>query len=339
MVIYLKKFKISKIYYEPEVPKYALGKKLLKKYSLVPQIQIQSHNNIPELREYSNKDFVKLKTYLILGVRKSLRWVPNNKISDYLVPFTSSGCMAMCLYCYLVCNYNKCSYLRVFVNREEIMDNIVKKVNKADTDLVLEIGSNSDLILEETITSNLSWTIKEFVSRTTKGKLTFPTKFCMVDSILNLDHQGRIIPRMSINPKSIIKTIELGTSNLDERIEAINKLADAGYPVGILIAPVIFVDNWKKLYKDLVIYLNKKLSEKAKEIVFFEVIFMTYSFIHNAINTESFPNSPVLMNKELMKSRGKGKYTYKNELKAEGTLYISSLLKKHFKDNEIKYIV
>ena len=31
--------------------------------------------------------------------------------------------------------------------------------------------------------------------------------------------------------------------------------------------------------------------------------------------------------------------TYKNELKAEGTLYISSLLKKYFKDNEIKYIV
>ena len=161
----------------------------------------------------------------------------------------------------------------------------------------------------------------------------------MVDDILNLKHEKRIIPRMSVNPKSIIQTIELGTSNLDERIEAINKLADADYPVGILIAPVIFVDNWKKLYKDLIIYLNKKLSDKAKEIIFFEVIFMTYSFVHNAINTEAFPNSPVLFSKELMTGRGKGKYTYKNQLKAEGTLYISSLLKKHFKDNEIKYIV
>lgn len=335
----MKKFKISKIYYEPKVQEYTLGKKLLKEYNFVPQIPIQNHNNIPELRAYTNKDFAKLKTYLILGIRKSLRWVPNNKISDYLVPFTSSGCMASCLYCYLVCNYNKCSYLRIFVNREEIMENIIKKVNASDTDLVLEIGSNSDLILEETISSNLSWTIKEFISKTSKGKLTFPTKFCMVDSILNLKHQGRIIPRMSVNPKSIIKTIELGTSNLDERIEAINKLSDSGYPVGILIAPVIFVNNWKKLYKELIIYLSKKLSEKSKEVVFFEVIFMTYSFIHNAINTEAFPNSPLLLNKEQMKARGKGKYTYKNELKAEGTLYISSLLKKYFKNNEIKYIV
>lgn len=335
----MKKFKISKIYYEKEVPNFKLGKLLLKKYSNLPQIQIENHNNIPELRAYSNKEFAKLKTYLILGTRKALRWVPNNKISDYLVPYTSSGCMAMCLYCYLVCNYNKCSYLRIFVNREEIMDNIVKKVNKSENDLVLEIGSNSDLILEETITSNLSWTINQFISRTTKGKLTFPTKFCMVDSLLNLKHDKRIMPRISINPKSIITKIELGTSNLDERIEAINKLIEAGYPTGILIAPVIFVENWKKLYKDLIIYLSKKLSEKAKETVFFEVIFMTYSFIHNVINTEAFPNSPVLLNKDFMKVRGKGKYTYKNELKAEGTLYISSLLKKYFKENEIKYIV
>lgn len=335
----MKKFNITKIYYEPEILNYPLGKKLFEKYKDIEKIPINSHNNIPELRANSNKEFVKMKSYLILGVRKSLKWVPNNKISDYLVPYTSSGCSAMCLYCYLVCNYNKCSYLRIFVNREQIMDNIIKKVEKSDRDLILEIGSNSDLILEDTFTGNLTYTINEFISKTSKGKLTFPTKFGMVDNILSLKHENRIIPRMSVNPKSIIQTIELGTSSLDERIAAINKLVDANYPVGILIAPVIFAQNWKKLYKDLIIYLNKKLSDKAKDTVFFEVIFMTYSFVHNAINTEAFPNSPVLFSKELMTGRGKGKYTYKNELKAEGTLYISSLLKKYFKDNEIKYIV
>jgi len=125
MVIYLKKFNITKIYYEPEVLNYPLGKELLEKYKHVEKVKIDSHNSIPELRANSNKDFVKMKSYLIIGVRKSLKWVPNNKISDYLVPYTSSGCSAMCLYCYLVCNYNKCSYLRVFVNRDQIMDNII----------------------------------------------------------------------------------------------------------------------------------------------------------------------------------------------------------------------
>ena len=62
------------------------------------------------------------------------------------------GCIAMCLYCYLVCNFNKCSYLRLFVNREEMLDKIIKTANKSDKELVFEIGSNSDLILENVIT-------------------------------------------------------------------------------------------------------------------------------------------------------------------------------------------
>ena len=58
----------------------------------------------------------------------------------------------MCLYCYLVCNFNKCSYLRIFVNREEMLDKIIKTANKSDKELIFEIGSNSDLVLENMIT-------------------------------------------------------------------------------------------------------------------------------------------------------------------------------------------
>ena len=38
-----------------------------------------------------------------------------------------------------------------------------------------------------------------------KGYLTFPTKFDMVDPILKLDHKGRVIIRMSVNPEEIIR--------------------------------------------------------------------------------------------------------------------------------------
>ena len=74
----------------------------------------------------------KMKNNLIIGTRKTHKYVENHKVSDYLVPYTSSGCSAMCLYCYLVCNYNKCSYLRLFVNREEMMQKLIKKSNESD---------------------------------------------------------------------------------------------------------------------------------------------------------------------------------------------------------------
>ncbi len=335
----MKKFYPTKIYYEPSVTNYILGTELLNKYSDIKQIPIESHNNIPELRAMSNRDFQKLKSYLIIGTRKSLTWQKNEKVSDYIVPYTSSGCSAMCMYCYLVCHYNKCSYLRLFVNREAIMDKIVKTVNKSGQNLVLEIGSNSDLVLENQITGNLVWTIKQFISRTNNGMLTFPTKFSMIDDILPLKHNNRIIPRVSINPSYIIDKIEIGTSKLEDRIIAINKLVESGYPTGILIAPIVLIDGWESMYTELIEYLENNLSKKAKDTIFFEVIFMTYSFVHNAINKEAFPKSPVLYSKEYMTGRGMGKYSYKGSIKDRAKQVILSLLKKHFPNNEIKYIV
>ena len=332
----MEKFVPDAIYYEEKAAEYELGKKLLEKYKNVPKFIIENHNNIEEMRKKENKEFPKMKRNLILGIRKTHKFVPNNKISNYLVPYTSSGCIAMCMYCYLVCNYNKCAYLRLFVNREEMIDKIIKKANESDEELVFEIGSNSDLILENVITGNLKWTIEKF-RKAEKGYITFPTKFDMVDDILDVQGKEKVIIRMSVNPKEIIQKVEFGTSSLEKRVKAINKLKKAGYKVGILIAPVIFVDNWEKLYEELVIYLHENLSEEVKRDVLFEVIFMTYSYIHRKINEEAFPKAIDLYNKEIMTGRGKGRYTYKQEQRKIGEEYIGKLLNKYFPNNRIVY--
>ena len=330
-------FKPKTIFYEKEIEKYKLGKELLEKFQQIPKVEIENHNNIEQLRKNENKEFLNLKQNLIIGTRKTHKYVENHKVSDYLVPYTSSGCTASCMYCYLVCNYNKCSYLRLFVNREQMLEKIIKTSEKSEKELTFEIGSNSDLILENTITNNLPWTIENF-KKTSKGRLTFPTKFDMVDDILNINHNGKIIIRMSVNPEEIINKVEFGTSRLKGRISAINKLAEAGYKVGILIAPVIMVENWKELYLELIKNLESKLSEKVKKQVFCEVIFMTYSFVHTKINEEAFPNSINLYNKEQMTGRGRGKYMYKNELRKDGEIFLRERLKKYFPNNTILYV-
>ena len=328
------------IFYEEKAYEYELGKRLLNNYKKqnIPMVVIENHNNIEQMRKKQNKEFPYMKRNLIIATRKTHKYVKNHKVSDYLVPYTSSGCIAMCMYCYLVCNYNKCAYLRIFVNREYMLDKIKKTANKFEKDVIFEIGSNSDLILENTITGNLEWTIDNFKNEK-KGILTFPTKFDMVEPILNLNHNRKIIVRMSVNPEEIINKVEFGTSRLKGRIEAINKLVEAGYIVGILVAPIILVDNWKILYKELLEQLNNNLTEKAKKQVFFELIFMTYSYVHNAINHEAFPNAIELYNKEIMTGRGKGKYAYKQPVKEEAKKYMEELMHIYFPNNEIKYIV
>ena len=331
-------FKPQAIFYEKEIINYPLGKQLMEQYKDVPKSEIENHNNIEEMRKKQNSEFPNMKRNLIIGVRKTHKFVENHKTSDYLVPYTSSGCTAMCMYCYLVCNYNKCAYLRLFVNREQMLEKIIKVANASEKQLTFEIGSNSDLILENTITGNLEWTIENF-AKTEKGFLTLPTKFDMVDEILPLQHNGKIIIRMSVNPEEIINKVEFGTSRLKGRIEAINKLAGAGYKVGILIAPVILVDGWQKLYSDLIKRLNDELSEKVKKNAFFEIILMTYSYVHTRINEEAFPNAINLYNKDLMTGRGNGKYGYKEGVRIEAEKYLREEMKKYFPSNRIAYIV
>lgn len=331
-------FKPKEILYEENIKNYELGRELLNKYKDVPMKVIENHNNIPEMRNKQNSEFVDIKKNLIIGIRKTHNFVPNHKTSDFLVPYTSSGCTAMCMYCYLVCNYNKCSYLRLFVNREEMLDKIIKTANKSEKELTFEIGSNSDLILENTITQNLEWTIPQFAENA-KGYLTFPTKFDMVEPILNLNHKGRVIIRMSVNPSKIIQRVEFGTSNLENRVKAINKLKKAGYKIGILIAPIIFIDNWEEEYEKLIIYLVENLDDEVKKEAFFELIFMTYSYVHKMINQEAFPNAIKLFDEEKMTGRGKGKYAYKEQIRKEGEEFFREKMQKYFSNNIIEYII
>lgn len=326
------------IFYEPNILNYELGVKLKKQYASAQWIPIQNHNNIEELRKNPNTEFPAMKKLLIIGTRKTHIYRENDKSSDYLVPFTSSGCTAACLYCYLVCNYNKCSYLRLFVNREQMLDKLLKTARNSKKELTFEIGSNSDLVLENTITQNLEWVIPKF-GKEEKGFLTFPTKFSMVEPLLSLSHNRRTIIRMSVNPQQIISEIERGTSSLKNRIEAVNQLCEAGYRVGLLIAPVILVENWKELYSHLLEQLADSLSNKVKQQLRIEIIFMTYSYIHRAINNEAFPDAVELYDKALMTGRGRGKYTYHQSIRAEAELFLREKIQKYFSMESILYIV
>lgn len=86
------------VFFEKEVENYELGKELLKRYREKGIVchEIESHNNIEEMRKKENKEFPKMKQNLIIGVRKTHKFVPNHKTSDYLVPYTSSR-----LYCHV----------------------------------------------------------------------------------------------------------------------------------------------------------------------------------------------------------------------------------------------
>ena len=77
-------FNPKAIYFEKEIENYYLGKELLERYKNVPKMLIENHNNIEEMRHKPNSEFLNMKKNLIIGIRKTHRFVPNNEIK-YIV--------------------------------------------------------------------------------------------------------------------------------------------------------------------------------------------------------------------------------------------------------------
>lgn len=341
-------FQPTEVYVEQGAEEYQLGARLVRRYSElgVPIHSVADHNRIPELRERPDHEFASKKRVLVLGIRKSLRLMPNRLSADYIVPFTSSGCPAMCLYCYLTCTFFSNAYLRLFVNRERMWETLERRVRRAQAEnqrgheggeVVFEIGSNSDMLVDESLAGNLSWVIPRF-GRLPYGKLTFATKFAAVGGLLDLDHGGRTRVRVSVNPDEIIHRIELGTARLGQRLEAANRLFDAGYEVGLNLAPVVLIQDWRTAYGGLLEELRDTLAPGFRHRLFFEVIFMTYGLATRDINRAAFPALTGFHRPDIMRPKGRGKTCYKDPLRAEAEGWLRGELEARFPQARIAYI-
>ncbi|NPV69915.1 MAG: spore photoproduct lyase [Firmicutes bacterium] len=330
----------AEVYVERGSQDYPLGRALVERYAGqgIPIIEVEAHHRIERLREVPDRMLPRLKRVLVIGVRKSLRILPNNRSADYIVPFTSSGCSASCLYCYLLCTFFSSSYLRVFVNREEIWAAVERKSSRLADPAVFEIGSNSDLVLEDSVTGSLQWAIERFAGLE-RGSATLATKFGAIDGLLSLNHRGKTTIRVSVNPEEIIRRIEMGTSPLGARITAANALAAAGYPVALNLAPVIMLTGWREMYGRLLQRLEAELSAGVKRRLFFEIIFMTYGLANEQINREAFPNAENLLDRRCMRPKGRGKYCYSPRIRTEAEEFLVNEIGSLFPGAPVRYIV
>jgi spore photoproduct lyase len=66
---------------------------------------------------------------------------------------------------------------------------------------------------------------------------------------------------------------------------------------------------------------------------------MTYSYVHDKINTDAFPNALPIFDKSMMTGRGRGKYWYRQAARDEGTRFFRDKLARFFPDHPLLYII
>ena len=255
------------------------------------------------------------KDTLVVRVRDTKKFETCRPSANFQLPLASS-CPGKCEYCYLHTTLGKKPYIRVYANLEEILERAQSYIReRLPEDTVFEGAATSDPLPVEPYSGSLADTIT-FFGRQEKAWFRFVTKFNQVDSLIELKHNGRTRFRFSVNTEKIIAHWEHGTPNLDSRLDALARVAQAGYPMGVIIAPVVLDESWQKDYGRLLNELSNRL--QGVEDLTIEIILHRYT--DRAKNTilDIFPSSSLPMEKEDRVYKygqfGYGKWVYPKDI-------------------------
>ncbi|HHY21195.1 MAG TPA: spore photoproduct lyase [Bacilli bacterium] len=339
----MKPFIPQLVYIEPQALEYELGRQLKRKFSEMG-IEIRkttSHNQVRGIPgENEQQQYRNAKSTLVIGVRKTLKFDTSKPSAEYAIPL-ATGCMGHCHYCYLQTTMGSKPYIRTYVNLDEIFAQAKKYIDERAPEITrFEAACTSDIVGIDHLTHSLKKAI-EFIGQTEFGRLRFVTKFHHVDHLLDAKHNEKTRFRFSLNSAYVIKNFEMGTSSLEERIEAAAKVAKAGYPLGFILAPLYRYDGWQAEYEQMLATLAAKLPEEAKQNITFELIQHRYTKTAKRVIEKRYPKTKLEMNEEKRKYKwgkyGIGKYVYPNDEAQELKETIIHYIHHYFPEAKVEY--
>jgi len=192
------------------------------------------------------------KKTLVFGVHKSaLRFSDedSNTCPNYWHFSPYGFCPYDCRYCYLAGTpgVKFSPTVKIFVNIGEILDQIASVASKLSEPTAFYLGKLQDGLALDPLTG-YSCIMIPFLAQQKYAKLTLLTKSANVDNLLDLDHQGHTILSWSLNPPEISAAFESNVPSPGERIAAMQRCANAGYPLRAVIMPIIPIEGWQNTY-------------------------------------------------------------------------------------------
>lgn len=331
------------VYFEPNALNYPKGQTIMEwaKREGLPIRMTTSHNRITDLPGESDLEKYRIaKRTLVVGIRKTLTFDTSKPSAEYAIPI-ATGCMAHCHYCYLQTTLGAKPYLRVYVNTDEILAQAQKYIDERAPEMTrFEAACTSDPVGLEHISGSLKECI-EFMGQQPFGRLRFVTKFHHVEPLLDAKHNGHTRIRFSVNAEYVIKHFEPATSGLSDRLSAAGKIARAGYPLGFIIAPIIWHEGWEEGYAKLLLQLKEALPEEAASGLTFELIQHRFTKTAKNVILRRYPKTKLEMDEAKRKYKwgrwGQGKYVYPNEQADALREFITERIFESFPEASIDY--
>jgi len=161
-------------------------------------------------------------------------------------------CPYGCQYCYLAGTQGIrfSPTVKIFLNLEEILSQIDKQARKIGRHEAFYLGKLQDGMALDSLTG-YSRTMIPFFAQHPFARLRILSKSADFQNVLDLDHQGHTVLCWSLNPAAVRRDYEVVTPPIEDRIGAMEQCAKAGYPIRVMLMPIIPVPHWQQLYDDL----------------------------------------------------------------------------------------
>jgi spore photoproduct lyase len=256
----------------------------------------------------------------------------------------AEGCPAHCQYCYLAGSLSGPPVVRVFANLSEILQNNARYAPSDGPTQTFEASCYTDPLGIEHLTGGLAECIRWFGTQE-KAHLRWVSKFDAVDSLLDLPHNGHTRCRASVNASPVSRRYEGGVAKVSDRLAALRKLALApsrgggGYPVGIVIAPIMPIPDWQAHYSRLLDDIENALDFCCD--LTFELI--THRFTPGSRDTllDWYPNTTLDLdpaNRDVKRNKfGGEKYIYPRVAMKEMRAFFEAEIARRFPAAQVLY--
>lgn len=211
----------------------------------------------------------------------------------------AEGCPAHCQYCYLAGSLQGPPVIRAYANLPQILNNLANYEGSSATSF--EVSCYTDPLGIEHLTGSLAECIRYFGTRD-QGHLRWVSKFDHVEPLLDLPHNGHTRCRVSVNADPISRQLEGGTASVQSRLQALRQLAlprpqgGGGYPIGLVIAPIMAIEDWPEHYTRLFDDISAALDFDCDLTI--ELISHRFTPGSKTVLQQWYPNSKLDMEEE-----------------------------------------
>ena len=308
-------------------------------------IEVLKSNRLTNLRGKDERETYRLAKTTLAVVKappSQLKLQPIPPSADWQFHL-AQGCPAHCQYCYLAGSLAGPPVVRVYANLPQVLDNLRNYITN-DKLTTFEASCYTDPLSLEHLTGGLQQTIA-FFAGLEQAHLRFVTKFTAVEPLLDLPHNRHTRARISINAPEVARRLEGGVPNIAQRINALRRLGlskkegGGGYPIGVVLAPIMPVEAWREHYTALLEQLERALHGVAD--LTFELI--THRFTEGSRNLLQawYPNTSLDMTEENRSKKfnkfGGTKYVYQKEVMKELKTFFYSEIQSRLPQAEILY--